>query len=169
MRYVHALSGEMTILARFTGIQVGIQSVGHRTVVAAVALSYFKIATPDDLSTAVYAPTMTNDRLAGFGKQVMRVAETGDEVAQAILRNAGQQLGIAAAAVIRKLHMENEEFRVAYVGGVYGSGNLVLSPMQTEIRRVAKKAYLAEPLYSPPIAAGRMARSLLHGDLALAV
>jgi N-acetylglucosamine kinase-like BadF-type ATPase len=142
---------------------------GPKTALAAAALGYFKIATPDDLSTAVYAPTMTNDRLAGFSKQVMRIAEAGDEVARDILRNAGQQLGIAVTAVIRKLHMENEEFRVAYVGGVYGAGDLVLLPMQAEIRRVAKKAYLAEPLYSPPIAAGRIARSLLRGDLALAV
>jgi N-acetylglucosamine kinase-like BadF-type ATPase len=142
---------------------------GLRTALASAALSYFKIATPDDLSTAVYAPTMTNDRLAGFGKQVMRVAESGDQVAQDILRNAGQQLGLAAAAVIRRLHMENEEFRVAYVGGVYGAGDLVLSPMQTEIRRVAKKAYLAEPLFTPVVAAGRIARGLLRGDLALAV
>lgn len=142
---------------------------GPKTALAAAALGYFKIATPDDLSTAVYAPTMTNDRLAGFSKQVMRVAAAGDEVAQDILRNAGQQLGIAATAVIRKLRMENEEFRVAFVGGVYGAGDLVLLPMQAEIRRVAKKAYLAEPLYSPPIAAGRIARSLLRGDLALAV
>jgi glucosamine kinase len=142
---------------------------GPKTALASAALNYFKISTPDDLSTAIYAPNMTNDRLAGFGRQVMRVAEAGDEVAQDILRRAGQQLGIAAIAVIRKLHMENEEFRVAYVGGVYGAGNLVLSPMRAEIRRVAKKAYLAEPLYSPAIAAGRMARGLLRGDLALAV
>src|SRR5258708_31002253 len=39
-------------------------------------------------------------------------------------RNAGQQLGLAATAVIRKLHMEDEEFRIAYVGGVYGAGDL---------------------------------------------
>ncbi len=142
---------------------------GLKTALASAALSYFKIATPDDLSTAVYAPTMTNDRLAGFGKQVMRAAEAGDEVAQDILRKAGQQLGLAATAVIRRLHMENEEFRVAYVGGVYGAGDLVLSPMGAEIRRVAKNAYLAQPLYSPAVAAGRIARGLLRGDLALAV
>ncbi len=142
---------------------------GSKTALASAALSYFKIATPDDLSTAIYAPNMTNDRLAGFGRQVMRVAEGGDEVARDILRRAGQQLGIAATAVIRNLHMENEEFRVAYVGGVYGAGDLVLLPMRAEIRRVAKKAYLAEPLYSPAIAAARMARGLLRGDLALAV
>lgn len=142
---------------------------GPKTAIASAALGYFKISTPDDLSTAVYAPTMTNDRLAGFGKQIMRVAEAGDEVAQDILRRAGQQLGIAATAVIRRLYMENEEFRVAYVGGVFGAGDLVLSPMQLEIRRVAKKAYLAQPLYSPAIAAGRMAVGLLRGGLALAV
>jgi N-acetylglucosamine kinase-like BadF-type ATPase len=142
---------------------------GPKTALATAALSYFKVAAPDDLSTAVYAPTMTNDRLAGFGRQVMRVAEAGDEVAQNILRNAGQQLGLAAAAVIRKLHMENEKFPVAYVGGVYGAGDLVLSPMQAEITRIAKKAYLAQPLYPPTVAAGRIARALLQGDLALAV
>jgi glucosamine kinase len=142
---------------------------GPKTALASAALTYFKISTPDDLSTAVYAPTMTNDRLAGFGRQVMRVAETGDGVAQDILRRAGQQLGIAATAVIRKLHLESEEFRVAYVGGVFGAGDLVLSPMRVEIRRVAKKAFLSQPLYSPPVAAGRIARSLLRGDLALAV
>lgn len=142
---------------------------GLKTALASAALNYFKIATPDDLSTAVYAPTMTNDRLAGFGKQVMRVAEAGDEVARDILRQAGKQLGLAVTAVVRRLHMEDEEFRVAYVGGVYGAGDLVLMPMGVEIKRVAKRAYLAQPLYSPVIAAGRIARGLLRGDLALAV
>jgi hypothetical protein len=39
VRQVHALAGEMTVLARFTSIAVGIQSVGDRSVAAAVALS----------------------------------------------------------------------------------------------------------------------------------
>ena len=142
---------------------------GPKTALAAAALNYFKLATTDDLSTAIYAPTMTNDRLAGFGRSVQRVAEAGDEVAQEILRMAGQQLGIAAVAVIKKLQMENEEFPVAYVGGVYGAGELVLKPMRAEIKRVASKAYLAKPLFSPAVAAGMIARNLLQGDLALAV
>ena len=142
---------------------------GAKTTLTAAALSYFKLSAPDDLSAAIYAPTMTNDRLAGFGKQVMRVAEAGDETAREILRMAGQQLGTAAVAVIRKLQMEKEEFPVAYVGGVYGAGELVLQPVREEIKRVARKAYLAKPLFSPAIAAGMIARNLLNGDLALAV
>lgn len=142
---------------------------GPKTALASAALSYFKLATAEDLSTAIYAPTMTNDRLAGFARAVVRVAEAGDEVARQILRMAGQELGIAAVAVIKRLQMENEEFRVAYVGGVYGAGDLVLQPMRAEIRHAASKAYLAKPLFSPAVAAGMIARNLLHGDLALAV
>lgn len=142
---------------------------GPKTALSAAALSYFKLSTPDDLSTAIYAPSMTNDRLAGFGKSVMRIAEAGDRVAQEILALAGQQLGVAAAAVISKLQMQKEKFPVAYVGGVYGAGELVLQPMREEIRRAARKAYLAKPLFSPAIAAGMIARNLLSGDLALAV
>jgi len=142
---------------------------GQKTALTSAALTYFKIGTPDDLSTAIYAPTMTNDHLAGFGKQVVRVAQAGDNVAREILRKAGQQLGIAANAVIRKLRMEGEGFPVAYVGGVYGAGDLVLEPMRDEIKRVARRANLAQPLYPPAVAAARIARGLMLGDLALAV
>ena len=141
----------------------------EKTALTSAALTFFKVATPDDLSTAIYAPTMTNDRLAGFGRQVVRVAAAGDKVAREILRNAGRQLGLAAKAVIQKLRMENEKFPVACVGGVYGAGDLVLEPMREEINRIAKKAYLAQPLYPPTVAAARIARSMMRGDLALAV
>jgi N-acetylglucosamine kinase-like BadF-type ATPase len=144
-------------------------SRGPKTALTAAALNYFKVAIPEDLSTAIYAPTMTNDRLAGFGRQVVRVARTGDERAIEILRSAGQQLGIAAVAVIRKLRMEQEEFPVAYVGGVYGAGELVLDSMRDEIKTVAKHAYLSQPLFPPVMAAARIAHAHLRGDFALAV
>lgn len=141
---------------------------GPKTALTAAALSYFKVATPEDLSTAIYSQTMTNDRLAGFGRQVVRVARAGDQLAIEILKRAGQQLGVAANAVIKKLRMENEKFPVAYVGGVYGAGDLVLDPLRDEIRSVAKRAFLSQPLFPPVIAAARMAHAHLQGDLALA-
>jgi N-acetylglucosamine kinase-like BadF-type ATPase len=142
---------------------------GPKTALTPAALNYFKIAAAEDLSTAIYAPNMSNERLAGFGKHVVRVAQVGDPLAIEILRRAGQQLAVAAIAVIRKLQIEREKFPVAYVGGVYGAGELVLEPMREEIKRVAKKAYLAQPLYPPVVAAGLIARVLLNGNLALAV
>lgn len=135
---------------------------GPKTALAAAACNYFQVSAPDDLSTAIYAPTMTNDRIAGFSKAVIEVARAGDTVARQILTEAGKELGRAAVTVIRKLKMEGERFQVAFVGGVFTAGELVLAPLREEITRVARKAFLAEPSFSPTIAAGRMAQEQLH-------
>lgn len=142
---------------------------GPKTSLSAAACNYFRVATPEDLSTAIYAPTMSNDRLAGFAKAVVESARSGDTLARQILIEAGKELGQAACAVIRRLHMERERFPVACVGGVFAAGELVREPLRREILRVARRAELTEPVYSPVIAAARMAVSLLKGDLALAV
>lgn len=141
---------------------------GPATAVTNAAMKYFKVESADDLSTAIYSPTMTNDRLAGFAREVVRAARTGDEVALEILEEAGKELAAAAIAVIKKLRMEKDEFPVACVGGVYGAGDLVLGAMQKEITSVAKRANLSQPLFSPVIAAARIAYGHLRDVYALA-
>jgi N-acetylglucosamine kinase-like BadF-type ATPase len=142
---------------------------GPETMLTSAVLKYFKVEAADDLSTAIYSPSMTNDRLAGFSREVLRVARAGDQVAEAILNEAGKELAIAAIAVIKRLRMEKEEFPVAYVGGVYGAGDLVLGPMEERIKTVAKRAYMSQPLFPPVIAAARIAHAHMREELALAV
>src|SRR6185436_16069611 len=103
----------------------GADGRGPATAVTNAALKYFRVQNADDLSTAIYSPTMTNDRLAGFAREVVRTARAGDAVAVEILEDAGRELAAAAIAVIKKLRMEKDEFRVACVGGVYGAGDLM--------------------------------------------
>ena len=142
---------------------------GPTTSLTSAACTYFHVSNPDDLSTAIYAPTMTNERLAGFGKNVIEAAKARDRVAREILHEGGRELGAAAAAVIRSLKLEREAFPVAYVGGVFdAAGELVLSPLREEVSRVAPKACLAPPRFSPVVAAARMAWEHLN-HMALAV
>ena len=141
---------------------------GTSTALTNAALNYFKVENADDLSTAIYSPTMTNDRLAGFAQEVVHVARSGDRSAVEILEASGRELGAAAIAVIKKLRMEKDEFPVACVGGVYGAKEFVLTPMQEEIKRVAKGAYLSQPLFRPVIAAARIALAHLRDQFALA-
>ena len=136
---------------------------GPKTCLVAAACEYFQVATPDDLATAIYAPSMTNERIAGFSKRVIDAARTGDKVSQQILNEAGVELGKAAATVIRKLKMEQERFQVTFVGGVFAAGEFLTAPLRGEISRVAKKAFIAAPSFSPTIAAGRMAQEHLRG------
>ncbi|HEY7786750.1 MAG TPA: BadF/BadG/BcrA/BcrD ATPase family protein [Pyrinomonadaceae bacterium] len=142
---------------------------GPKTSLTKDACEYFHVSTPEDLSTAIYAPSITSERLAGFGRHVIEAAKAKDQVARDIMKEAGKELGIAAAAVIRNLKMERERFQVAYVGRIFSAaGDMVLSPMSAVIAEIAPKAYLAPPLYPPAVAAARMARQH-RNHVALAV
>ncbi|MCA1594550.1 MAG: hypothetical protein LC754_18370 [Acidobacteria bacterium] len=139
---------------------------GDKTALAAAACEYFNVASPQDLSTAIYAASITNNHIAAFGKLVIEAAKDKDEVAREIVCEAGRELGCAAVAVIRKLKMERERFHIGYVGGVFHAGELILKSLREEVVRVAPRALLVQPQLSPAEAAARMARE--HVRLALA-
>ncbi|MEP6636050.1 MAG: BadF/BadG/BcrA/BcrD ATPase family protein [Acidobacteriota bacterium] len=142
---------------------------GPKTSLMAAACGYFHVTTPDDLSTAIYAPTITNERLAGFGKLVIEAAKSKDAVARDIVAEAARELSLMVTAVVRNLKLESERFQVAYVGGVFNaSGELVIGPMRDLVKLVAPAAFLAPPVVSPAVAAARMARER-SSHVALAV
>lgn len=142
---------------------------GPATSMTAAACTYFHVTNPADLSTAIYAPTITNERLAAFARHVVAAAKARDRVAREIMSEAGKELGLAAAAVIRSLKLERLAFPVAYVGGMFRAGGaLVLPSLRGEVKKIAPKAYLVPPRFSPAVAAARMARAHLdHIPLAV--
>ncbi len=130
-----------------------------QTSLTEAACDYFNMSSPQDISTAIYAPSMTNNHIAGFGRHVIEAAKERDAVARAIITEAGQELGIAAVAVIRQLKMESMSFQIGYVGGIFHARELILKPLRAEIASVAPKAFLAPPPIAPAEAAARMARA----------
>lgn len=139
---------------------------GRKTSLVEAACDYFNVAAADDLSTAVYAPSVTNTRIAGFSRRVVEAAKKRDAVAREIVEEAGRELALAAAAVTRKLKMERERFQVAYVGGIFAAGGLILDPLSEELARVAPRAFVAPPVLAPAEAAARMAGEQLQLALA---
>jgi N-acetylglucosamine kinase-like BadF-type ATPase len=134
---------------------------GPKTALTEAACEFFQVTTPDDLSTAIYAPTITNDRIAGFSKLVIQVAQD-DDVAREILKDAGKELGKAAVTVIHKLKLDHERFQVAFIGGVFAAGELVTQPLIEQVMKHATKAFIDNPSFSPTVAAGRMAQENLQ-------
>ena len=142
---------------------------GPQTALTDLACGYFHVTSPDDLTTAIYAPTITNERLAGFGRDVVNAAKDDDRVALQIVADGGTELGYAAVAVIRHLGMERERFQIAYVGGVFrAAGNLMLDTLREEVKKVAPRAFFEPPHFAPAVAAARMARERIN-HVALAV
>lgn len=132
------------------------------------AYDYFHVAKPYDLLLALYAPSMTNSCIAGFSRQVVEEAQSGDRVARQIVSSAGRELGQMVAALIKRLQMQRDSFPLATVGGIFEAGQLVLNPLQKEVARVAPRAHFTQPLMAPAVAAANMARGRLLRQLPLA-
>lgn len=138
------------------------------TSLARAACDYFHVATAYDLLLALYAPSMTNSRIAGFSRHVVEEAKAQDRVARKLVAAAGQELGQMAVALIRRLQMQRNNFPLAYVGGVFAADALVLNPIKKEVEQVAARAHFTQPLLPPAVAAAHMARERLKQTLPLA-
>jgi N-acetylglucosamine kinase-like BadF-type ATPase len=124
-------------------------------------LRHFGVSSPPELPPVIYdSPAEVAGRIAQLSKIVVSAAQQQDKVAIRILHDAAIELARAAVAVIEQLRMEVESFRVAYVGGVFEAGELIIEPLRAEITRTAPLAIVSAPLESPVIGATRMARAL---------
>jgi N-acetylglucosamine kinase-like BadF-type ATPase len=112
---------------------------------------------PEELPRFVYSTTTHADDIARFTKVVSDAAHDGDEVARAILSDAGRELGICVTAVAKRLDLLTKEFPVSYVGGAFNAGELLLQPMRDALKVAAPAATLAPPIRKPVEGAAMMA------------
>ena len=119
---------------------------------------HFGVASPPDLPPVIYeSPVTVMREIAQLARIVVSAAREGDEVALNILSEAATELARAVVAVIERLEMQQETFRVAYVGGVFEAGDVVIAPMGEAIKAVAPRAFVAPPLNPPVIGAAKLA------------
>jgi N-acetylglucosamine kinase-like BadF-type ATPase len=111
------------------------------------------VADPSDLPGVIYNSDSEPVDIAPLAELVDEAAREGDEVARQILRAAGRELGRLATSVIDKLELNSSSFRVACVGSVFRSGELVLEPLREAVSRVAPHAEIGPPLHTPAIGA----------------
>ena len=139
---------------------------GEPTTMMEPVLKHFGVTSPPELPPVIYDPyAEVMGRIAQLSKIVVVEARNGDKIAGEILKDAAVHLARAAIAVIDQLRMEHEEFRVACVGGVFESGDMVSEPLKQEILKFAPKVIIAPPIDPPVIGAVKMAKaSYLAGN-----
>jgi N-acetylglucosamine kinase-like BadF-type ATPase len=81
---------------------------------------------------------------------IFQAAEAGDDVAMGLVRWAGSELGELAKAVIRQLHLPDEDFDVVLVGSMFEAGQILVEPIQETIFNLAPGARLVR-LEMPPV------------------
>lgn len=129
-----------------------------KTTLAGRICNRLGVAGPSDLPGVIYNSDSEPVDIAPLAELVDEAAREGDEVARQILTAAGRELGRLAASVIDKLGLQASAFRVACVGSVFRSGELVLEPLREAVSRVAPHAEIGPPLYPPAIGAVKLAQ-----------
>lgn len=130
---------------------------GFTTAMTGLLCLEYEMCQPDDLPAFVYAATTHVDDIARYGKLVIEAAKASDDVARDILARGGSELAECVLAIARKLHMTDTDFPVAYVGGAFHAGELLLNPMRLRLERDARGATLRPPLHPPVEGAAMMA------------
>lgn len=130
---------------------------GFATTMTNLLCIEYGMCEPDDLPQFVYAATTHVDDIARYGKLVIEAAQDGDDVAREILSRGGSELAECVVAIARKLHMTDSDFPVAYVGGAFHAGDLLLSPMRLRLQRDCPGAVLQPPQHTPVEGAAKMA------------
>jgi N-acetylglucosamine kinase-like BadF-type ATPase len=85
---------------------------------------------------------------------VFEAAYNGDEVAQDLLIRLGNEVGLAASAIIRRLGLEGSDVEVILAGGVFkGRGPLLLDAVTLTVHRVAPRAKVVIAKFEPVVGA----------------
>lgn len=112
----------------------------------------FMLEKMTDLINLVYgnpAPLQRPD-IAALTPMVVEAANEGDGIAKEILRVAGRELGLCAAAVLQRLNWDGAAtVPVAGSGGVFAAGNLLALPMEQVVRSICPQARLSQPKHTP--------------------
>jgi glucosamine kinase len=129
-----------------------------KTVLSDRILNKLRISSAADLPGVIYNSDSESVEIASLAELVTEAARDGDEVAREILSGAGRDLGELVISVVKRLGLESRSFRVACVGSVFKSGELVASTLREVVSRVAPGAEIGPPLFPPTIGAVKLAQ-----------
>lgn len=137
---------------------------GSPTLLTKIIKDYFKVEDLPDIIPIIYK-RMKVTEIADMARLVIEAAKKGDLIAKRILKLGGKELGLAAITVIKKLGMENEEFKVVFVGSMFNAGIYFIRPIKREIIKIASKAIFIKPKVPPVIGALALGIKQIKGGI----
>ena len=150
-------SGYAIARAGMTAIVRAADGRGPRTTMTDVLCRLYKICSAADLRYVIYSEESDASRIAKLNRVVVEAAREGDELASAILEEAGSELALSVLAVARSLEMTAEPFRVSYTGGAFEAGELLLEPFRRTLLERLPACQVAPPLSEPVMGAAQLA------------
>jgi N-acetylglucosamine kinase-like BadF-type ATPase len=162
----HGKEGRMTGDGRNFGEYGGATEIVWKAV-HAVAAAWSHRGPPtklSDLFLEITGAADVQDLIAGLVRdryrysadnapQVFEVAEAGDEVAQGVIRWAGEELADMALGIARQLDFLEREFEVVLAGSLFKGSPILTDSLREKITTQAPRAKLVR-LNQPPVVGG---------------
>lgn len=103
------------------------------------------------LLSRLYHGEIDQRRINGLVPLLFEAAEEGDPVATALVVRMGEEVGVSASALIRRLDLERTDVEVVLGGSVFkGKGRLLLETIDATVKRQAPRARII-PLRHEPV------------------
>lgn len=123
----------------------------------------FGVSTMEDVCRLLKQNPLSDRERYQLPITVFQLANSGDSVCRMLIHDLGHEEGLYAAAVIRRLHMDNEQVPVVLIGSLFHSDDpLLLDPFMEAVRTAAPAAYPVLPTRKPVTGAVRMALFILQ-------
>lgn len=116
-------------------------------------LEHFQVQSVDEVVQIVYQVPINRGYLGSLTPVIVKLAQGGNASSQAIIKEAGRELGRLAGAVVDKLNSGGRPCRVGACGGVFAAGEVILEPMQAALAEKAPYAQVTLPDFDPVVGA----------------
>jgi len=126
---------------------------GPKTALLSKLMEHLSLDDFTDIVKRIYNKEASLQEIASLAPLVSQLAKAGDEVATEILRDAAEELALAASTVIRGLNMEDDEFRIATSGSVFKAGEPLMIPFAESVKSTAPRTEIIPPMFEPAVGA----------------
>jgi N-acetylglucosamine kinase-like BadF-type ATPase len=124
---------------------------GPGTALERMVPAHFGLRRPLDVTYALYANTIDDERISELARVAVDAARDGDRVALGLLDDLSDECAAFATAAIRRLGLARQPVPVVLSGGVArGAGDLLADPVAARVREVAPSAAVSI-LHEPPV------------------
>lgn len=140
------------------------EGTDEKTALEQAIPSVFQEETLDGVCRILKRNEMTRQQEFKIPIAVFDLAHKGDAVCQRLIGEMGYEEGKYAAAIIRRLHMEEEEVPVVLIGSLFRTGDpLLIDPFMEAVHETAPKAYPIVLKEAPVTGAVALALDRLKG------
>jgi N-acetylglucosamine kinase-like BadF-type ATPase len=134
---------------------------GAQTELLDAILEFWQLSAAPDLVARVYRSGLTHAEIAKLAPVVVQCAERGDAVAARVVTDAADALARSAAAVSRKLDMQDDTFPLALTGGLLLGAAFLREQLWRALEYYHCEGAPIELVHQPVYGAVRLARAML--------